>query len=205
MKKLYQSEWAFFKENLLIKFGWIAILSFFFTELFYFSFLYNPEIMKEILNSIVEKFQKEGLMELQRKSSSLLAVKIFYVNLRSTFLFTVLAFIPFLLGTVLFFLMFPVLLGVTLASVITKGFDFFTFFKFTAPHGIFELAAVFYAVSLGVYLSLEITKKLFSQYRESTLPFSALIKPVIRSYPLVIIPLLTLAALVEAFITPLLK
>ena len=83
MKRLYQIEWFFFKENLLIKFGWVATLSFFFTELFYFSFLYNPEVMKEIMNSIVEKFQKEGLMDLQRKSSSLLAAKIFYVNLRS--------------------------------------------------------------------------------------------------------------------------
>ena len=205
MKKLYQGEWSFFKENLLIKFGWIAILSFFFTELFYFSFLYNPEVMKEIMNSIVEKFQKEGLMDLQKKSSSLLAVKIFYVNLRSTLLFTVLAFLPFLLGSVLFFLMFPVLLGVTLASVIAKGFGFSTFLKFTVPHGIFELAAVFYAVSLGVYVSLEITKKLFSQYREKSAPFADLIKPVIRSYPLVIIPLLALAAMVEVFITPLLK
>jgi stage II sporulation protein M len=205
MKKIYENEWHFFKENLAIKFGWIAILSFFFTEMFYFSFLYNPEIMKEVMNTIVDKFQKEGLMDLQRKSSVLLAFKIFYVNLRSTFLFTILAFVPFLLGTVLFFLMFPVLLGVTLASVITKGFDFITFFKFTAPHGIFELTAIFYAVSLGVFVSAEITKKFFPQSRERSAPLLALVKSVIRPYPLVIIPLLALAAIVEVFITPLLK
>jgi stage II sporulation protein M len=153
----------------------------------------------------VERFQKEGLMDLKRQSSFVLALKIFYVNLRSTFLFTILGFIPFLLGTTLFFMMFPILLGVTLASLITKGFDFFTFFKFTAPHGIFELAAVFYGVSLGAHLSLEITKKLSSRYREKSISFRELIKPVIRSYPLVIVPLLALAAFVEAFLTPLLK
>jgi stage II sporulation protein M len=205
MKKLYEHEWLFFKENLVIKFGWIIVLSFFFGELFYFSFLHNPEIMKKIMDSVVERFQKEGLIDLQRQSSFWLALKIFYVNLRSTFLFTLLGFIPFLVGTVLFFGMFPLLLGVTLASLITKGFDFFTFFKFTAPHGVFELIAVFYGVSLGAYLSLEITKKLFSRYRQKTLPFWELTKPVFTSYPLVIIPLLALAALVEAFITPLMK
>jgi stage II sporulation protein M len=205
MKKLYKHEWSFFKENLVIKFGWILVLSFFFGELFYFSFLHNPEIMKKIMDSVVERFQKEGLTDLQRQSSLWLALKIFYVNLRSTFLFTLLGFIPFLVGTVLFFGMFPLLLGVTLASLITKGFDFFTFFKFTAPHGVFELTAVFYGVSLGAYLSLEITKKLFSRYRQKTLPFWELTKPVFKSYPLIIIPLLALAALVEAFITPLLK
>jgi stage II sporulation protein M len=205
MKKLYEREWHFFKENLVIKFGWIVILSFFFSEMFYFSFLYNPEMMKKIMDAIVERFQREGLMDLKRQGSFVLALKIFYVNLRSTFLFTILGFIPFLLGTTLFFLMFPVLLGVTMASLITKGFDFFTFFKFTAPHGIFELTAVFYGVSLGAYLSLEITKKLFSRDRKRTLSFAELIRPVIRSYPLIIVPLLALAAFVEAFLTPLLK
>jgi stage II sporulation protein M len=173
--------------------------------MFYFSFLYNPEMMKEVMGAIVDKFQKEGLMDLQRESAYLLAFKIFYVNLRSTFLFTMLAFVPFLIGTVFFFLMFPVLLGVTLASVITKGFDFTTFFKFTAPHGIFELTAIFYAVSLGVFVSAEITKKIFPQSRERSIPFLALVKPVMRSYPLIIIPLLALAAIVEVFITPQLK
>jgi stage II sporulation protein M len=74
----------------------------------------------------------------------------------------------------------------------------------TAPHGVVELLAVFYGASLGVFLSKQITKKLFPKHRESTVPLGFIAKKFSASYALFILPLLALAALIESFVTPLL-
>jgi stage II sporulation protein M len=175
------------------------------TGLFYFAFLENPDMMQEVMGSIVQKLQDEGIFGLRGEFSLLLVLKIFYLNLRSTAAFTLLGFAPFLLGAILFLTMLPVLMGVSLAVTVTKGFDFLTFFKLTAPHGIFELCAVFYGVSLGVYLSKEITKKLFSRASMPPTPLSSMTKQILKSYVLIVIPLLALAAVIEVYFTPLLK
>ncbi len=205
MKDLYSKEWAFFKGHLVIKFGWLIQLSALLTGLFYFAFLENPDTMKQVMGSIVERLKAEGIFGLREEFSLLLVLKIFYLNLRSTILFTALGIVPFLLGALIFLITLPVLMGVSLAVTVTKGFDFFTFFKLTAPHGIFELCAVFYGASLGVYLSKEITKKLFFRPLTPPAPLLVMAKQILKSYVLVIIPLLAIAAVIEVFVTPLLK
>jgi stage II sporulation protein M len=205
MKNYYAQEWAFFKANLLIKFGWLVVLSVFLTGLVYFAFLQSPEDMEKVGKLIVEKFREEGLFRLFWGNPLLLAIRIFYINLRTTFFLTILGFVPFLIGAVVFLLMVAVLLGVSLALSVTKGYGFLTFFQLTAPHGVFELIAVIYGASLGVYLSLEMTKKIFRRQRGISLPLGGLLRQISRSYLLVILPLLALAAGIEAFVTPLFR
>jgi uncharacterized membrane protein SpoIIM required for sporulation len=205
VKNLYSREWTFFRTNLAISFGWLIVLSVFFTGLLYFAFLQNPGAMAKVWKSIAEKFEEAGLIGLLGENPLLLALKIFYINSRTTFIFTMLGFIPFFLGAVLFLMLISVLLGVSLALTVTKGYGFFTFFKLTAPHGIIEIVAVIYGVSLGVYLSKEITKKLFARHRGSSIPFTDLLKTISRSYLLVIFPFLALAAGIEVFVTALLR
>ncbi len=205
MKNLYRKEWAFFRTNLVIAFGWLIVLSFCFTCLLYLAFLQNPEVMDKVWKSIAERFREAGLISLIGKNPALLAIKVFYINLRTTFIFTVLGFIPFFLGALPFLMMISVLLGVSLALTLTKGYGFLTFLQLTAPHGVLEMIAVIYGVSLGVYLSKEMTKKLFARHRGNSIPFRELMKAIPRSYLLVIIPLLALAAVIEAFVTPFFK
>jgi len=205
IKSLYAKEWVFFKNHLVIKFGWLIQLSALFTGLFYFAFLENPDTMKEVMGSIVQKLKDEGIFGLRDEFSFLLVLKIFYLNLRSTALFTALGLAPFLLGSALFLIVLPVLLGVSLAVTVTQGFDFMTFFKLTAPHGAFELCAVFYGMSLGVYLSKEITKKLFFRPLTPPVPLSVMSRQIVQSYILVVVPLLAIAAVIEVYVTPLLK
>jgi stage II sporulation protein M len=205
MKNLYSREWAFFKTNLAISFGWLIVLSVFFTGLLYLAFLQNPGAMAKVWKSIAQKFQEAGLISLLGENHLLLALKIFYINSRTTFIFTMFGFIPFFLGAALFLMLISVLLGVSLALTMTKGYGFLTFFKLTAPHGIIEIVAVIYGVSLGVYLSKEVTRKLFARRRSNSLPFIDLLKTISRSYLLVVLPLLALAAGIEVFVTALLR
>ncbi len=204
MESLYRQEWTFFKTELSARFGWLLLFSALCFGLVYLSFLNNPEAQGKFLKSVMEALQAKGLLGLRGKSPFLLAQKIFLNNVQAVFIFSLLGFIPFFLGSVLFVFFLSTLLGGTLAASVTKGLGVWVFFKLTAPHGVFELFAVFYGASLGAYFSREITRKIFGP-REGSQPVFGLMKHLAKSYPLIIIPLLALAAVIEAFLTPLLK
>ena len=203
MKDLYFKEWEFFKEYLANIFLWLVVFSALMTGLIYFSLLNEPETLTKVLGSIKDALKEKGLLGIMGKSSFWVAYKIFLNNLQATLIFTALGLVPFLLGAVVFVSSVAVLLGATLALTVSKGFEIVTFIKLTAPHGVVELLAVFYGASLGVFLSKQITKKLFPKHRESTLPFWFVLKKFIASYVLLILPLLALAALIESLVTPL--
>jgi uncharacterized membrane protein SpoIIM required for sporulation len=202
---LYSQEWLFFNGELWGKCKWLLFLSALCLGLVYVSFIQNPEAQGKFLKAVVEALQAKGLLGLREKSSFILAEKIFLNNLQATFLFTVLGFIPFFLGPILFVLVTSTLLGGTLAASVANGFGVWPFLKLTVPHGVFELFAVFYGASLGAYFSKETTKKLLFAGRGDSRPFVDMVKQIVKSYPLIIIPFLAVAALIEAFLTPLLK
>jgi len=204
MKGLYFREWEFFREHLENIFVWLVFFSVLMTGLIYFSLLNEPETLTKVLGSIKDALKEKGLLGIIGKSSFWVAYKIFLNNLQATLIFTALGLVPFFVGTVVFVSSVAVLLGATLALTVSKGFEIATFIKLTAPHGVVELFAVFYGASLGVFLSKQITKKLFPKHRESTVPLGFVLKKFIASYALLILPLLALAALIESFVTPLL-
>ena len=66
------------------------------------------------------------------------------------------------------------------------------------PHGIFEIPAVVLSASLSFYVSVGIIKKLMdSEFSLRTCLINSL-----KTFLLVVLPLLVIAAVVEAFITP---
>ncbi len=97
------------------------------------------------------------------------------------------------------------------------------------PHGVFELTAVLYATSVGLYLSAGMGKRAVAAWRgergrrqaqpappgasrissEPTrrpeAPAESLARNVFRSFVLVVLPLLLVAAFIEGFITPILR
>jgi uncharacterized membrane protein SpoIIM required for sporulation len=205
MKNLIKAEWIFFQNRLSIIFGWLVVIVFVFTCLFYLAFRQNPEVMEMVWKSLGEKFQEAGLISLIGQNPLLLAGKIFWINFRTTSVFLLLGFLPFFLGAFLFVMTISALLGVSLALTLSREMGFWTFLKLTAPHGVFEIVGVIYGVSVGVYLSREMTKKLFARKREGSVPFVCLLKTAFGSYFLVVAPLLAIGAFLEAFVTPLLK
>jgi stage II sporulation protein M len=109
------------------------------------------------------------------------------------------------------------------------------FLRSVAPHGIIELPAVLYATSVGIYLSLTAGRMAVAAWRKKkrdkdddrraseeppdsqdggfleAYPVRSEVGPgslagdVLRSFLLVVLPLLAVAALIEAFVTPLLR
>ena len=203
MRNSYFREWEFFRDHLANIFVWLVFFAVLMSGLIYYSLLNEPESLTKILGSIKDALKEKGLLGIVGKNSFWVAYKIFLNNLQATLLFTVLGLVPFFVGAVVFVSSVAVLLGATIALTVSKGFEIATFIKLTAPHGVVELLAVFYGASLGVFLSKQITKKLFPKHRESTVPWGFILKKFSASYALFILPLLALAALIESFVTPL--
>ncbi|MBP1714990.1 MAG: spoIIM 3 [Deltaproteobacteria bacterium] len=203
MRNFYFREWEFFRDHLANIFVWLVFFAVLMSGLIYYSLLNEPESLTKILGSIKDALKEKGLLGIVGKNSFWVAYKIFLNNLQATLLFTALGLVPFFVGGVVFVSSVAVLLGATIALTVSKGFEIATFIKLTAPHGVVELLAVFYGASLGVFLSKQITKKLFPKHRESTVPWGFILKKFSASYALFILPLLALAALIESFVTPL--
>jgi len=204
MRNFYFREWEFFRDHLANIFVWLVFFAVLMSGLIYYSLLNEPESLTKILGSIKDALKEKGLLGIVGKNSFWVAYKIFLNNLQATLLFTALGLVPFFVGGVVFVSSVAVLLGATIALTVSKGFEIATFIKLTAPHGVVELLAVFYGASLGVFLSKQITKKLFPKHREGAVPLVFVLKKIFASYALLIWPLLALAALIESFVTPLL-
>lgn len=204
MKYLLVREWHFFRESLANIFIWLVFISALATGLVYYSLLHNPDALARVFDSIKDALKQKGLLGLVGKNSLWLAYKIFLNNLQATAIFTALGLIPFFLGAGVFVSSIAVLLGATLALTVSEGLPTATFIKLTAPHGVVELAAVFYGASLGVLLSRKITRKLLARLDPNPVSAFFLLKKILGSYALLVLPLLALAALIESFVTPLL-
>ncbi len=152
-----------------------------------------------------------------------LAVTLFYHNLRASLVAVAGGLVPFLCLPVLDPLLNGAVLGFLVSISRRSGLDpVRLIITGVLPHGVFELTAVLYATSVGFYLSLTLGKRILAARREKRaleataasggfegpdsdpvrLDAAALAVRVARSFLLVILPLLVIAAFVEAFVTP---
>lgn len=114
-----------------------------------------------------------------------------------------LGFIPFL------FLPFFAVLSNTLTAGAVLGYSAsagLSPLKLTVfgllPHGIFELPAVFLAIAMGVYLCRTLTLKTLGKAKEDRI--LPMLNWMAKTFVLVIIPLIIIAAVVECMVTPVL-
>ena len=167
-------------------------------------------------------------------SPLVLALTLFYHNARASVVAIAAGVVPFLYLPILDPLVNGGVLGLLASVSKHQGFDVpRLILTQILPHGVFELTAVCYATSLGLYLSAGMSRKAAavwkarkSQSALSTLspdtgtapaapPDSpaccplgeaagpeGLVRNVVRSFALVVLPLLLVAALIEGFITP---
>lgn len=157
---------------------------------------------------------------------------IFLNNLRTSVFIVIVGLIPYLFLSVLMLIYNGYIIGLVIAEVeITRHNALLMILLGILPHGIFELTAIFYAASIGVYITKNVT--IFRPKNDISLkgrlPVSScddntfaiidssesdtckkeghvylkdIMPVIIKSYVFIIIPLLAVAAFIEAFITP---
>jgi stage II sporulation protein M len=173
-------------------------------------FMLRPDQEKKAL-----EFVLRSLKDIKLQGSPLvLALTLFYHNARASVVAVTAGVIPFLFLPILDPLLNGGVLGLLVSVTKHQGLDVprLVLTKIL-PHGIFELTAVLYTTSLGLYLSVGMGKKAVAAWNKRTNepPAEAAVEPeslarnVFRSFLLVVLPLLLLAAFIEGFITPILR
>jgi stage II sporulation protein M len=147
-----------------------------------------------------------------------LALTLFYHNARASLLAVAAGGLPYLCLPVLDPLVNGAALGLLASVSKHQGLNVpLLFLKGVAPHGIVELPAVLYATSAGLHLSMSMGKEILAAVRRRRAdaaevpaaaeagmsPFLSCLATAIRSFVIVVLPLLLFAAFVEAFVTPL--
>jgi stage II sporulation protein M len=218
LRSLYREEAAAWRERYRKYFKYAArALGLGFVAGFLF-FLLWPAQEKRALAFVVKSFKDIPL----DAGPAVMALTLFYHNARASVAWMAAGVVPFLFLPILDPFLNGAVLGLLVSIarhqrlavprlVVTQ----------ILPHGVFELPAALYAASLGLYLSAELGKRAKAAWRkrkagtqsglsegpapgpEAPPPVRVgLIRDVVRSFVLVVLPLLLVAAFVEAFITP---
>jgi len=108
--------------------------------------------------------------------------------------------IPFLFLPAVSLVTNATILGAMAAYYKISGISLVVFFAGILPHGILEIPALLLSIMLGIMLCSNVI--LFFFRSSKRMPFSEFMANVFRTLLFVIFPLLLLAALIEAYITP---
>ena len=197
---LYAEEWTFFKgrRSRLLALCLVIFLASLVVSHVYFQA--HPEQAAKRVTEVIQKLSQKGFFA---KTSAGLFLRILFNNVQATLIILALGLIPFLFLPAFGPLLNGGLVGIVTANLQHMGFSLArAVWAGLAPHGVFEIPAMLYAASLGVDLCLQMTKKTDPADAARTASFIQLLLRVLRSWVLIILPLLTAAAAVEAFITP---
>lgn len=141
-------------------------------------------------------------MDLTDESGRLSAPALLLNNLQACTMIMLYGLIPFLHLTALALGMNAMLLGVLAAHYAVNGISILAYLAALVPHGIFEFPALILAFAMGLYVCGQLTRR--CRHDASALPLGDCLLLILRLLVLVLLPLLAAAALVEAYITPLL-
>lgn len=135
-----------------------------------------------------------------KEDGTLSALGIFSNNLRACAFTMIYGLLPFIQLPALALGVNAMLLGVLASWYVTEGYSLLAYLAALVPHGIFELPALIFAFAMGLYVCGHLTRR--CRRDENALHVWDCLVLISRMLLLVQIPLLAAAAVVEAYITP---
>lgn len=155
----------------------------------------RTDIVQQILNNFVES--KQHIIQSQGMN---LAFELFKNNMKAAVLSVVMGIIPFLFV--------PSYTVVVNAAILGGFYHYFIalprmsagiYFASIMPHGIIEIPGFLLGVTLGIYLCIELSKKIL---KKPSKDFPEVLKDLASVIVFIILPMLVVAAFIEAFVTP---
>ena len=137
------------------------------------------------------------------KKGASLMVTIFLNNLKSSTMYVIMGIIPFIFIPGFDAASNGAILGAALAktSSAVNMSPVKLFLLGVAPHGIFEIPALIVSATLGIIICREITRGLL---RKPHKKLNDVLEETARCYVLIVLPLIAIASVIEAYITPML-
>lgn len=182
--------------NLSIKVGCIFILM---TTLFMVTYYQNAELAKELLEPYFESL--EGFIT---DEGTISFVDLWLNNLFACVKTIAMGVVPLVYLPLLSLLanatVTGTVLGLTAAETQISLTD--TILYMILPHGIFEMPALFLSFGMGFYVCKWMTRRFFRRNLDDTRRFVDVMNGIAKGYVLAVIPLVTIAAIIECFVTP---
>ena len=156
----------------------------------------KPSFAQDYVELFIQQVEDMGI---QLEDGSINASMLFSNNVQAAFAAVIYGFIPFFKLPVLALGTNAIMLGAFAAYYLHNGISLVLYLASLIPHGIFEIPAIIYAIALGIYLCEQVNTRLRTKkkglVRNAWFDISRVL--VFR-----VIPLLLIASLVEAYITP---
>ena len=144
--------------------------------------------------------QVYGLVSGMDESGALSVGGLFVNNLEACLMIMLYGLIPYVHLPALAMGLNAMLLGVLGAQMVASGQSLALYFLAILPHGIFEIPALVLSFAMGLYLCGQLTNRI--RGREGALSFWDCMEQISALCISVVIPLLAVAATVEAYVTP---
>lgn len=139
-------------------------------------------------------------MDVTDESGALSVGGLFVNNLEACLMIMLYGLIPYVHLPALAMGLNAMLLGVLGAQMVASGQSLTLYFLAILPHGIFESPALVLSFAMGLYLCGQLTNRV--RGREGALSFWDCMEQISALCISVVIPLLAVAATVEAYVTP---
>lgn len=198
VKKQAVLAWRFYRESLFRTHIWclaaflaVCVLSAAVLGVF-------AEQARAIVESFMAEVQQSGLLE---EDGSISPLALLGNNLQATLTAAAMGIVPFVYLPVLPLALNGAVVGAVAALSGTMGVPVWQMILLgLAPHGIFEIPAITLGIAMGLYLCRQMGGML--RKRPATPRLEAILPHLVRVAVLGAVPLLTLAALVETYVTP---
>ena len=158
-----------------------------------------PALRDSLLSMVLSSMESMGIVN---EDGSLSALALFSNNLRATVFIMVYGLVPFIQLPALALGVNTMALSVLASWYIVQGYSIVAFLAAVLPHGLAEFPALILAFGVGLYVCGQVTRRLFRR-DESALHIWDCLVLISRMLLLVLIPLLAVAAILEAYVTPL--
>ncbi|WP_300408451.1 stage II sporulation protein M [Lagierella sp.] len=159
-------------------------------------FIFNQKLTQTILDEFMKSVGDQILVD-----GKISAIGLIINNVTACVVMVLLGIIPYLFLPYLSLIINGGIIGAAFAMIISnmgnKGI--LTFLASILPHGIFEIPAIVLSFALGVSLCIFLMDKI---RKKPTTPNGVYFSNLIKTFVFVCIPLLLVAGVVEAYVTP---
>lgn len=171
----------------------VMALTFFISAIF---FLLNAEFAQKLIQQFMESVGENIMVD-----GEISAIGLMKNNIMACLIMVLLGLIPYLFLPFLSLILNGIIIGAALGLMVSNvgSFGYLTFIAAILPHGIFEIPAMILSFALGVSLCKFLMDKLNHRPTSTGKVFFLNLSKMFLS---VCIPLLIIAGLVEAYITP---
>lgn len=160
--------------------------------------LIYPDVIATTLESFSTMVEDAGIMN---DDGTISVFALLFNNWSAMLMSAAYGLIPFIFLPMISLITNGFILGVFGILYVQNGFGLAAYLAGILPHGIFELPALVLSIACGVYLCINMNRRILGSIQK--IPMVELLSDLLRVLLLLVAPMVVAAAFIECYITPL--